>query len=189
VKPLKTEIAFSTPFFDVLAKTMQPDETPWYSLRLPEYVALVAITGDARVLGVRQYRPALERYTIELPSGLIDPGETPSAAAARELLEETGYEAAAIDVLGPMTVDSGRLGNRIWACVATGLRKVEGRVPEAGLEPLSWPVPELLRLTAEGQFDHALHVAVIGLAALRSAEFGRCLSKSLSAKTESGAKK
>ncbi|HJT86251.1 MAG TPA: hypothetical protein VJ732_00305, partial [Bryobacteraceae bacterium] len=74
MKPLKTEVVFSTPWFDVLGKTVRPEEAPYYSLRLPDYTAIVAVTEDQRVLAVRQYRPAVERYTLELPSGLIDPG-------------------------------------------------------------------------------------------------------------------
>src|SRR5690242_16473540 len=118
MQPLKTEVAFRTPWFEVVGKTMKAEEHPYYSLRLPDYSAIVAITTEQRVLAVRQYRPAVERYTIELPSGLVDPGETPGAAARRELLEETGYAADEVEVLGPMLPDCGRLGNQIWSCVA-----------------------------------------------------------------------
>lgn len=167
MRPLKTEVAFTTPWFDLLAKTMKPGEAPYYSLRLPDYTAVVAITEEHRVLAVRQYRPAVERYTIELPAGLVDAGETPEAAARRELLEETGYQAGGLEVLGPMLPDTGRLGNRIWTCVATGVRPVEGRAPESEIEVLSYSPPELARAMAEGEFDHALHVAVLMLAVVR----------------------
>jgi ADP-ribose pyrophosphatase len=165
--PIRTAVAFRTPWFDLLSKTVDEGGEPYYSLRLPDYAAIVARTADGRVLCVRQYRPAVERVTLELPSGLVDPGETPAQAASRELLEETGYEAAEVEALSPMLPDTGRLTNRIWACVATGLRRVEGREPEAGIEVVSLTVPELLRATADGGFDHALHVAVILLAQLR----------------------
>jgi ADP-ribose pyrophosphatase len=167
MQPLKTEVAFATPWFEVLAKTMKPGEAPYYSLRLPDYAAVVAITEDQRVLAVRQYRPAVERPTIELPSGLVDPGESPAEAARRELLEETGYEAAEVEVLGSMEPDTGRLGNRIWSCVATGARRVEGRAPEEGIEVLTYSFPELARATAEGEFNHALHVAVLLVAMVK----------------------
>jgi ADP-ribose pyrophosphatase len=159
LKPFKTETAFSTPWFDLLAKTMQPGEPPYYSLRLPDYTSIIAITGDRRVLAVRQYRPALERYTIELPSGMVDPGETADAAARRELREETGYEAAELEPLGPLTVDNGRIGNRIWHFVARGVRRAEGHSPEEGIELLTYSVPELRQAIVQGEFDHALHLA------------------------------
>ncbi|HMD71860.1 MAG TPA: NUDIX hydrolase [Bryobacteraceae bacterium] len=165
--PIGTAVVFRTAWFDLLAKTMDAGDEPYYSLRLPDYASIVAFTADGRVLCVRQYRPAVERATLELPSGLVDPGEAPADAARRELLEETGYEAAGMDVLTPMLPDTGRLGNRIWTCVAAGLRRVEGREPEEGIEVAVLTVPELLRATADGEFDHALHVAAILLAQLR----------------------
>src|ERR1035438_3958864 len=61
MKPLKTEVAFATPFFQILGKTMCEGEEPYYSLKLPDYAAVVAITEEQRVLIVRQYRPAVER--------------------------------------------------------------------------------------------------------------------------------
>ena len=165
--PIGMTVPFRTPWFEVLAKRMEAGEEPYYSLRLPDYAAILATTEDGRMLCVRQYRPAVERYTLELPSGLVDPGENPAEAASRELLEETGYEAAEMEVLGAMLPDTGRLGNRIWTCVAGGVRRVEGREPEAGIEVVELPVAELLRATADGRFDHALHVAAILLAQLR----------------------
>jgi ADP-ribose pyrophosphatase len=167
VKPLKVEVVFATPWFEILGKTMQPGEAPYYSLRLPDYAAVVAFTQDQRVLLVRQYRPAVERYTLELPSGLVDAGETPAEAAGRELLEETGHAAGEIEVLGPLFSDTGRLGNRIWGCCATGVRPVEGRLPEEGIELLAYSLPELWRAVADGQFDSALHVAVLMIAMSR----------------------
>jgi 8-oxo-dGTP pyrophosphatase MutT (NUDIX family) len=167
MKPLKTEAAFSTSWFQVLAKTMREGEEPYYSLKLPDYAAVVAITEEQRVLIVRQYRPAVEHDTLELPSGLVDPGETPGEAARRELLEETRYEAAEIEVLGGMEPDVGRLGNRIWTCVARGVRRVEGRVPEEGITVLTWSLEELSQAMVDGRFDHALHVAVVMIAMLK----------------------
>ncbi|MBS1854024.1 MAG: NUDIX hydrolase [Acidobacteria bacterium] len=167
MKPLKKEVAFATPWFEVVGKTMREGEAPYYSLRLPDYSVAIALTPEEKVLVVKQYRPALERYTLELPSGLVDPGETPAQAAKRELLEETGYEAGEVELLGPMDPDNGRLSNTIWGCLARGVRKVEGSVPEEGIEVSEWSLDELYRATAEGRFDHALHVAFVFLAVLR----------------------
>jgi ADP-ribose pyrophosphatase len=146
---------------------MEAGDEPYYSLRLPDYAAILPITEGQQVICVRQYRPAVERYTLELPSGIVDPGETPGESAARELIEETAYEAARLEVLGPMFPDTGRLGNQIWACFASGLKRIEARQPEAGIEVVEMTVPELLRATVDGEFDHALHLAVILLAQLR----------------------
>ncbi|PWT98383.1 MAG: NUDIX hydrolase [Terriglobia bacterium] len=164
---MKEEVVFSTQWFDVLAKSVNPLEEPYYSLRLPDYAAVVALTDDQRVLLVRQYRPAVERHTLELPSGIVDPGETPAEAAARELLEETGYTASSIELLGPLYPDTGRLANRIWGCFAACVKPAPGRSPEEGIELLTYPLPELWRATADGEFALALHVAILMSAVLR----------------------
>jgi len=167
MKPIRTEVAFATPWFQVLAKSFREDEAPYYTLKLPDYASMVALTEEGRVLIVRQYRPAVDHYTLELPSGLVDAGESPAQSAGRELFEETGYQADQIEVIGSMEPDTGRLGNRIWACAAHGVRKVEGATPEAGIEVLTWTVDELIAATLEGRFDHALHVAIVWLARLK----------------------
>jgi ADP-ribose pyrophosphatase len=161
VKPLRTEVAFHTPWFDLRAKTMKEGEPPYYSLRLLEYTAAIALTADGRVVMVRQYRPAVERYTLELPSGLVDPGETPEQAMRRQLLEETGYEAGELQPLGSMMPDAGRLETRIWNFFAPDVKPAAGRDPEEGIEVCLFSKAELRDLIVSGQFDHALHVALL----------------------------
>lgn len=167
MRPLQTETVFSTPWFDVVAKTMRPAEQPYYSLRLPDYVGLLALTEDQRVIAVRQYRPAIEEFTIELPAGIVDPGESPAETARRELLEETGYQADEVQVLGALSTDSGRMSNRIWACLAVNVRRDRKQQPEAGIETLTYSLGEFLELTRQGQFHLSLHVAIVMLAAAR----------------------
>jgi ADP-ribose pyrophosphatase len=169
VKPIQTESVYATPWFDLVAKTMREGEAPYYSLHLPDYVGVLAVTAEERVLAVRQYRPALERYTIELPAGLVDPGETAEGTARREMLEETGYEAAEMQVLGEMSTDNGRLDNRIWACFAPRVCKVAGYQAETDVETKTYSVGELMQAVREGEFNHALHVAILMLACLRGA--------------------
>lgn len=167
MKPLKTEVVYRTPWCELMAKTMKPGEEPWYSLRGADYTTVVALTEEQRILAVRQYRPAVERFTIELPSGIIDPGETPAQSACRELIEETGYQAAELEDLGPMFPDVGRLGTRVWFFWAAGVRPVENWSPEEGVEVLSYSMDELARAIEDGTFDHALHVAALVPAILR----------------------
>ena len=167
MKPTRIDVPFRTPWFEIVAKTLRPEDGPWYSLRLPDYAATVAITAEGQVVLVRQYRPAVETITLELPSGLVDAGERPEEAARRELLEETGYDAPGIELLGPLLPDTGRLGNRIWCCVARDVRRIPGRTPEAGIEVVEMTAADLLTATADGRFDHALHVAAVLLAQVR----------------------
>ena len=61
--------------------------------REDETAVTLALTADRRVVLVREFRPGPEEWLLELPGGHLDDGETPAAAAARELREETGYRA------------------------------------------------------------------------------------------------
>ena len=67
-----------------------------------DYIAIVAALPDSRIPIVRQYRPALESFTWELPAGLVDPGEDAAACCRRELMEETGFAARAVHALGAL---------------------------------------------------------------------------------------
>jgi hypothetical protein len=60
----------------------------YYAIQQPSYLAAVALTPEGRILLVRQYRPAIERFTFEFPAGVIEENEgDPANAMARELLE------------------------------------------------------------------------------------------------------
>jgi ADP-ribose pyrophosphatase len=167
VKPVRTDVAFATPWFKVLAKSFREGEAPYYSLQLPDYASVVALTTEGRVVIVRQFRPPVERYTLELPSGIMDPGEEPAESARRELLEETGYRADTVEVLGSMDPDTGRLGNRLWACFASNVKRMEGAVPEQGIEVETWTIDELHAAVLDGRFSLAQHVGVVWLAMLK----------------------
>ncbi|AFA39831.1 ADP-ribose pyrophosphatase [Pyrobaculum oguniense TE7] len=73
-------------------------ETTAERVVFPPVVTVLAL-HDGDVLFVRQYRPALGRYTLELPSGVVADGETPEDAAARELEEETGFKPTSLELL------------------------------------------------------------------------------------------
>src|ERR1017187_3741244 len=63
----------------------------FHVLHSPNWAAVIAVTESDEILMVEQYRHGLGRTSLELPSGVIDPGERPLEAAKRELFEETGY--------------------------------------------------------------------------------------------------
>ncbi len=87
-------------------------------------VVMVAVTPANTVLLERQFRPPLGRDVLELPAGLVDPGETMESAARRELIEETGWSARELKFLveGPMSTGASTEIIRTYLC--TGLEPV-----------------------------------------------------------------
>ena len=105
----------------------------YHALGQQDYLAIVAVTPDGRIPIVRQYRPALEAYTWELPAGLVDASEEASAAAARELKEETGLIARKVHTLGNYAPCTARLSNRVHSFFVE-TEVAAGEKPEPGIE-------------------------------------------------------
>jgi len=72
----------------------------FHRVEMPEYAVVVAKTANGRMIMERQYKHGLDKVSLMLPGGLIEPGEEPIAAAKRELIEETGYSAENWQSLG-----------------------------------------------------------------------------------------
>ena len=91
-------------------------------------VCIIAVTDDRKLLLIEQPRPAMNGLVIELPAGLVgdgeDAGEPGSAAANRELVEETGYEAAHIEEVAEGPITPGLSNERVALFLASGLRRV-----------------------------------------------------------------
>jgi ADP-ribose pyrophosphatase len=167
------KIAFSTPWFDVIGKHVDGDAVPHYTVQPLDYASVLATDVDGQILLVKQYRPVVEDFTLELPSGLVDRGETPEASMRRELLEETNHIAASIDLLGTLLPDVGRLGNRMWCFVADGVKPAAtARVLDDGIELVRMAPAEFAAALADGRCNHALNLGVAMLAVIKG-RFGR----------------
>ncbi len=158
-------------WMEIIARDVEfaPGEAPqiYHAVVQQDYIAIVARTPDGRFPIVRQYRPALEMFTLEFPAGLVDPGEDPAEGCRRELMEETGLTARAIHPLGTAAACSGRLSNRIHSFfVETGERVADFK-PEPGLSVELVAPEELVRMIATGEFVQQLHLGALMLAELR----------------------
>jgi len=96
----------------------------------PGAVAVLALTDDGKMIAVRQFRKPLERTIVELPAGKLEPGEDPLACAARELEEETGYQASQYTHLSSFYTSPGFADELLHVYVATGLKPGPARPDE-----------------------------------------------------------
>lgn len=133
----------------------------FFTIDAPGWVNVVPLTADDEVVMVRQYRHGPRASTLEIPGGMVDPGEEPQAAAARELLEETGFAAASWELIGNVNPNPALFSNRCLTYLARDARPV-GPIRNEGAEEtvvVRVPYPEIPERMRSGEIDHALVVA------------------------------
>jgi 8-oxo-dGTP pyrophosphatase MutT (NUDIX family) len=158
-----------SPWVDVIERgvAFTAGGTPelYHAIAQRDYVAIVARTPDGKFPIVRQFRPAVERFTWELPAGTVEQGEPAEQSCSRELLEETGYPARTIHALGSYAPCTARLSNTIHSFfVEAGPRSGNA---EEGIEVKLVTPHELRSLILSEEFTLQLHVGALLLAAFR----------------------
>jgi 8-oxo-dGTP pyrophosphatase MutT (NUDIX family) len=136
----------------------------YHAVEQADYVSIVALTANGKIPIVRQYRPAIEGFSWELPAGMVDAGESPIDCCRRELLEETGLTARRIERLGENSPCTGRLSNRIHSFFVEAGERIAAFAPEAGLTVKLASPAELARLVMAGNFISQLHLGALLLA-------------------------
>ncbi len=139
----------------------------YHAIAQQDYIAIVARTADGSFPIVRQYRPALEKRTWELPAGMLENGEDPAECCRRELFEETGLKARAVHSLGAYAPCTARLSNLVHSVFVECEALSVDAQPESGIELKLVSAHALATLIRSGEFVLQLHIGAVMLAAMR----------------------
>ncbi len=132
-------------------------------LEFNDWACVFAITAQNEVILVRLYRHGVGTIIWEIPGGVIDPGETPLAAARRELMEETGYGGGDFFQMPPISPNPDNHTNRMHIFVATGVEKCGEQSTEdiERMEVHPIPLDQVIRMAGRGEFLQAMHLAAL----------------------------
>ncbi len=164
-KTLSTEAVYRTPIFDLhRQRAAHPirGERDFFLLSATDWINIIPITRDRKVVMVRQFRHGIVDFTVEVPGGMVDASdESPMAAARREMVEETGYDSDAIVELGRVhpnpAIESNVCHSFLARNVTLGIKPKELGAEET--QVVLVPLAEIKSMIATGTIMHALTIA------------------------------
>ena len=164
--PSASRTVFSGRLLEVRTETWPAGERE--VVHHPGACAVVTLTPSGEVILVRQFREAVRDTLLEIPAGIRDVvGESASECAARELREETGYEATSAEPLGSIYTSPGFADERIDLFLAWTADHPSAALVEEGVEPVVMPFAEALAAIHDGRITDAKTIAALLLTASR----------------------
>ena len=138
-------------------------EHSFYVIDSADWVNVVPVTSTNEIVCIRQFRHGSEEISLEIPGGLIDPGEDPIVAAARECMEETGYETGELVSLGVLNPNPAIFPNKLHTFVAPNAKPVASvsNTSTEHTEVHLIPMEQVSELLVSGEIDHALVAATL----------------------------
>jgi 8-oxo-dGTP pyrophosphatase MutT (NUDIX family) len=141
----------------------------------PDWVNVLALTPDGRLVLVRQFRFGADAFSLEIPGGVIEPGEEPVAAGLRELEEETGFTGTGARLMGSVHPNPAIQSNRChFVLVEQAVRAAEmAWDADEEIEVTTAPVDDVLAWARSGKITHGLVLNALLLFEPRWAELKR----------------
>ncbi len=130
-----------------------------------DWVNIIPVTLSNDVVLIRQFRFGIWENTLEIPGGMVDPGESPEDAAVRELEEETGFVPGRVVPLGMVHPNPAIQTNRCYSFLALGCDRTGEQAQDAGevIAVECVPRARISKLLRDGIITHSLVVAAFGL--------------------------
>ncbi|MFR5601443.1 MAG: NUDIX hydrolase [Lachnospiraceae bacterium] len=165
VKRLKRELKYQGTILKMYEDTVEVNghEAHWDFIHHDGAAAIVPVDDQGRILMVRQYRNALDRYTLEIPAGkLDDPKEPTLDCAVRELEEETGFRSENVEYLISVNTTIAFCDEHIDIYVARDLIPSEQHLdPDEEIMVEPWYVDDLAELIYTGKITDGKTIAAI----------------------------
>ncbi len=136
------------------------ETSKFYTIHASQWVNVIPLTEDNRVVMVRQYRHGSRTFCLEIPGGMVD-NETPLSAAKRELLEETGYSGDSVEYLGSVNPNPALFDNLCHSFLIRNVKKTAeiSLDPAEDIEVVLAPLEEIPKLIKNGTINHALVIS------------------------------
>lgn len=135
----------------------------YYVLEYPDWANAIAVSADNKLILVRQYRHAADIISLEVPGGVIEPGEDPEIGVRRELLEETGYSFESCELIATLYPNPATSTNRTFTYLLKGGVKTQEQHLDDHeiLNVEEYSIDEVKQLLMENKIDQSLHAAAL----------------------------
>jgi 8-oxo-dGTP pyrophosphatase MutT (NUDIX family) len=146
---------------DFCESSQNGTKASFYVIENPDWVNIIALTKDEKVILIEQFRQGMNEVTLEIPGGMVDEGEEPLECAERELLEETGFVAKEMIFLGKSHPNPALQENRMFHFLALDCEKSgETKFDEhESIETKLVELNEIPKLITDEKITHSLVIA------------------------------
>ena len=164
---LDSTVVFRHPLFSLHSQKVRSPQTAAVHDALvidsADWVTILPMTEDEMLVMIQQYRHGIGRITLEVPGGLIEPGEEPLKAAERELQEETGFSCKKASKIAEIDANPAIQNNKshvflCQGCRLTGQQKLD---PMESISIIKVPLEHISALVANGSISHAIVLAAL----------------------------
>lgn len=166
IRRINRELVYKGHIIDMYKDTVEipnGNVAEWDFIGHKGAAAVIPVTNDGKILMVRQYRNALDRYTVEIPAGGLENKDEPMIkCAARELEEETGYKSDNLEFLLSLRTTVAFCNEKIEVFLARDLKKTKQHLDEDEyIDVVSYDVEELVDMIYAGKIEDSKTVAAV----------------------------